>query len=56
MNVLAIGPTELFISALFNRPRYDEHVKAWRWDKKSDKGNLHVIDYYLYHAIRRPEQ
>lgn len=54
MTFVAVGPTDLFISALFNQPQYNEHIKLWRWDKTSDKGNLHVIDYYLYHA--NPEQ
>lgn len=54
MTFVATGPTDLFISALFNRPQYDEHVKDWKWELRSDKGALHVIDYYLYHA--NPEQ
>lgn len=55
MTFAATGPTDLFISALFNQPQYNEHVKDWRWDLRSDKGNLHVIDYYLHGATAEPD-
>lgn len=50
MTIVATGPTEAMMEYL-GLARYDEHVKDWRWDKFGDKGNLHVIDFYLHTSI-----
>lgn len=55
MTFWCAGKTEDLIGVLFNQPQQDAHVKDWRWDLKSDKGNLHVIDYYLHDATEEPD-
>lgn len=57
MTLVAIGSTDQIIEGLFNLPRYDQHVKDWRWwaytrYSWADTYGLHVLDFYLSRATK----
>ena len=52
MTTVITGSTDDILAVLFNLPRYNEHVIAWRWHIFQQGPNLHVTDYYLHKALQ----
>lgn len=48
-SVIITAPTDQFIDALFP-PKYDEHMKDWRWDCYA-KGNFHHWPKYSNRVV-----